>query len=113
NLIRKSVRPKVRSSSAGDSPSSSPEKIAARKHAEPVAASQLKSNFAFSGSGCETTGAARVTPRCNLGTSHPPRSNAGVVAWFKTVFIDGSPHNKTKTVSTAKGIHARAILSAL
>src|SRR5713101_2326782 len=108
NLIRTKVRQKILASSAGATPSKVPVKIAAMKQAEPVAESQLKSNFAFSGSGFETTGAARVTAKCNIGTSHPPRSNAGVVFWLSAALIDGSPQNNTKTVSTTKGIHARA-----
>src|SRR6266404_771715 len=113
NLIRTRVRQKILASSAGLTPSNVPAKRAAMKQAEPVAESQLKSNFAFSGSGFETTGAARVTARCNTGTSHPPRSNAGVVFWLSAVLIDGSPHNNTKTVSTTKGIHARATSAGL
>src|SRR4249920_1163340 len=107
NLIRTRVRQKTLASSAGASPSKTPAKMAAIKHAEPVAENQLKSNLAFSGSGFETTGAARVTARCNTGTSQPPLSNAGVVIRFKVVLIAGSPHNNTNTVSTTKGIQAR------
>src|SRR4029453_4075623 len=85
-----------------------PANNAAMKQADPVADSQLKSNFAFSGSGFETTGAARVTPRCRIGKSQPPRSNAGVVVLLIAVFIAGSPHNRTKMVRTANGIQAFA-----
>src|SRR4030095_2518586 len=105
NLIRTNVRQKILASSAGATPSNTPAKSAAIKQAEPVAESQLKSNFALSGSGFETTGAARGTARCRARTAHPPRSIAGVVNLLRAVLIAGSPHNKTKTVSTTKGIH--------
>src|SRR3989442_13525892 len=113
NLIRTSVRQKILASSTGATPRKIPAKIAAMKQAVPVAESQLKSNFAFSGSARETTGAARVTARCSTGTSHPPRSNAGVVIRLSVVLIDGNPHNSTKTASTTKGVHARATCAGL
>src|SRR5439155_3234356 len=81
----------------------------AMKQAVPVAESQLKSNFVFNGSGFKTTGAERVTARCNTGTSHPPRSKAAVVIRLRAVLIEGSPQSKTKPASITKGIQARAI----
>src|SRR6266513_2566605 len=46
NLIRTNVRQKILASCAGGTPRKIPAKIAAMKHAVPVAESQLKSNFA-------------------------------------------------------------------
>src|SRR5215469_4290866 len=107
--ILTSVFPKILSMAAGPNPSSVPESRAARKHAVPVAVSQLKSNLAFSGVGLATTGCARSTARCRCGTFHPPVEKAGVVALPMAVLKDGRPQHNTKSDRIAKGIQALAI----
>src|SRR5262249_52867516 len=83
--------------------------IPASRHPVPVADSQLNSNFADSGDGCETTGLALVTARSNSGTLHPPRSNAGIVHSFIADFIPGRPQTSTNPDNSMKGIHAPTI----
>src|SRR5580700_8746724 len=115
--IRTTVFQKIFINRTGPNPSSNPETIAAKKHAVPVAESQLKSYRAASGVGFATTGADRETALCNRGTSHPAGPgrtfpsgsitlNAGVVVWFIASFILGSPHSNTNNDRIANGIHA-------
>ncbi len=64
SFMRFTVRQKICANRAGETPSRSPAKIAARKHPVPVADNQLKSKRAASGVGLATTGAARVMALC-------------------------------------------------
>src|SRR5262249_26758700 len=109
-FIRFRVCQKIASRSRKLSPNNKPAVIPASRHPVPVADSQLNSNFADSGDGCETTGLALVTARSNSGTLHPPRSNAGIVHSFIADFIPGRPQTSTNPDNSKKGIHARAIL---
>src|SRR5580698_9370629 len=68
---RTSVLQKIFINLTGPCPSNSPEMIAEKKQAVPVAESQLKSYRAASGVGLATTGAAREIALCRMGTSHP------------------------------------------
>src|SRR3954453_21889989 len=73
---------------------------AARRMPDPVADSQTKSNLASSGVGFGTTGAVRMTARCNPGTSQ-----CGVSV-FSERLIGGNPQSNTNTVRNTHGIHA-------
>src|ERR1700748_112470 len=107
--MRCRVLPKIFNIAPGPRPKTVPASIADKKHALPVAVSQLKSNFAFSGAGFATTGCARRTALWRYGTFHPPLANAGVVALPIAVLIEGNPQHRTSTDKIAKGIHARPI----
>src|SRR6516165_5795064 len=95
--MRTSVLPRILAIAPGLNPSNVPASNADRKHAVPVAVSQLKSNLAFSGVGLATTGCARSTALCKYGTFHPPLRNAGVVALPIAVFMDGRPQQSTNS----------------
>src|SRR5215471_15323841 len=110
--IRLSVFAKILTSGPGPRPNKIPLNSAARKHAVPVAVSQLKSNFAFSGVGLATTGCPRKTALCRYGTFHPPFTNSGVVALPIAVLMEGKPQHNTRADRIAKGIHAFAICAA-
>src|SRR5579871_2063038 len=66
-----SVWPKTLNISPMETRKKSPERTAARKQADPVAVSQLKSYLAFSGEGFGTTGLSREMARCRIGKSQP------------------------------------------
>src|SRR6266849_3003912 len=76
--IRTSVRQKIFISATGLSPSTRPDRTAAKKQVVPVDESQLKSYLAASGVGSATTGAPRVTALCRSGTSQPGGPGRGV-----------------------------------
>src|ERR1700735_2539782 len=90
-------------------PRSRPEMTAAMKHAEPVAESQLRSNFAGSATILATTGGLRRTALWREGALQPPSWNAGVVTVLMASLIVGRPQRRTKMERMTKGIHARKI----
>src|SRR5271169_4955302 len=104
----------------GESPMMKPEIIAANRIPDPVAESQLKPNTAPSGVGFATTGGMRwdsrlrpVTGICGLvillgGVDQvlmDVNTFSGVFMIFLPVYV---PQQKTQTLSTNQGSHARA-----
>src|SRR3970040_1860011 len=99
----------------GLTPSSRPAAIVARKHDVPDALSQLSVNTAPYGAGAVVTGGVRVIKLCRAGTFSPFSTlafvgrNAGskpLVQRSIAALVDGSPHARTNTTSSAYGSHA-------
>src|SRR5208282_2810684 len=103
-----------------DRPMMKPEMVAANRIPDPVADSQLKPNTAASGVGFTTTGGIRwdnrlrpVTGNCGLvillgGVDQvlmEVNTFSGVFMIFLPVYV---PQQKTNTLSTSQGSHARA-----